>query len=239
MSAIIQLKDLVFRYDETTILERLNLTIQKGDFIGIIGPNGGGKTTLLKLIMGFLEPTSGEIRVFDRNPRESLNKIAYVPQTLRFDPLFPIPVMDVVLTGRLRDLPWHGRYSKEDRLIAEESLEKVGMADFATRQFGKLSTGQAQRVLIARALASKPELLLLDEPTACVDVQSESAIQKILQELPDKMTILMVTHDLPTIINDVQKVLTVHGTVSLLEPKDVCDHFSMGVYHSHSHEEKR
>lgn len=231
MNPAIEVQDLSFSYDRLTALKNVSFKINEGEFAGIIGPNGGGKTTLLKLLLGFLTPTKGSVKIFGKPPSKVRQCMAYVPQTVHYDPEFPISVLEVVLGGKLSKLPWFGRFPKKEVGAAKESLEKMNLANFADRSFGSLSTGQAQRALFARALVSHPKILLLDEPTACVDHQSESQIHHLLHSLPKDITVLMVTHDLQTILEDVQKVLTVHGTVDFLGPKEVCEHFKHGVYH--------
>jgi zinc transport system ATP-binding protein len=232
MNPIIQLEHVDFTYSETPVLTDVNLSINAFEFIGIIGPNGGGKTTLLKLLMGFLKPTSGKVLVFGTSPQASRQQVAYVPQTQRFDRDFPISVLELVLSGRLSMLPWYGKFSTEDNEAAQQALKQVGLLNFQNRPFGTLSGGQAQRVLIARALASKPKLLLLDEPTASVDSQAGADIYEILHSLRGKMTILMVTHDLNTAIEQVERVLLVQNSVIVLKPEEVCQHFAMGLYHA-------
>lgn len=228
----IEFHDVSFAYQDIPVLVNASFQIIKGEFVGVIGPNGGGKTTLLKLIMGFLTPTSGMIRIFGQQPSAVRRKIAYVPQNTRFDKQFPITVLEVVLLGRLSHLPWHGRYSKDDYAAAYDSLQKVGLSEYADRAYGTLSGGQAQRVLIARALASDPSLLLLDEPTASVDTKVEMEIYDLLQRLQGSMTILMVTHDLNVAIEHVKKVICVQNTVAMLTPQNVCEHFALGLYHT-------
>ena len=139
--------------------------------------------------------------------------------------------MELVLSGRLRDLPWYGKFSHADKRAALEALEQVGLTAFQNNPFGTLSGGQAQRALIARALVSKPKLLLLDEPTASVDTQAEADIYHFLSQLRGKMTILMVTHDLRAAIDQVDRVLCVQGSIISLKPQEVCEHFALGLYH--------
>lgn len=232
MKPIVTLENVSFAYQDEPVLKNVSFTIVPGEFVGLIGPNGGGKTTLLKLILGFLRPTSGKISVYDRAPPPPNGQIAYVPQNLRFDRQFPISVMELVLAGRLSRLPWYGIYSKDDHAAAQEALRKVNMLAYADSTFGTLSGGQAQRVLIARALASEPKLLLLDEPTASVDSQAQSEIYSILKRLQGTMTIMMVTHDLNIAIEIVQRVLCVQGGVMPLLPQEVCEHFALGLYHA-------
>lgn len=232
MEPVVLVEDLSFAYQDFPVLKNVTFHVNSGEFIGVIGPNGGGKTTLLKLIMGFLQPTSGTIKVFGKPPSFVLGHMAYVPQTNRFDKQFPISVMEVVLMGRLSQLSWYGKYSKEDHRAAVEALKKVGLLEFKDRSFGTLSGGQAQRVLIARALASNPSLLILDEPTASVDVKVQGEIYALLKHLSKDMTIIMVTHDLGIAIELVQKVFCVQQHVITLKPEEVCEHFALGLYHS-------
>jgi zinc transport system ATP-binding protein len=231
MEIAVSLDQLSFSYQNTPVLKNVSFEIGKGEFWGMIGPNGGGKTTILKLLMGFLKPEAGTLSIFGKSPSYSRQQIAYVPQSLKFDKHFPISVLELVLGGRLSRLPWYGKFSKADKLAALNALESVGMTDFQHRSFGQLSGGQAQRVLIARALASEPQLLLLDEPTASVDVQAETDIYAMLKKLQGQITILMVTHHLQATIDLVEKVLCVQQTVALLNPEQVCKHFAFGLYH--------
>lgn len=231
---IISVKDLWFFYQNSAILRDVSFEVFKGEFIGVIGPNGGGKTTLLKLLMGFLKPSRGTIDVFGTPPKVDPGytpRLAYVPQTIRYDREFPISVEEVVLSGLLSKLPWYGRFSSEDKSKAKKVLRKVGLEKMSQCSFGTLSGGEAQRILIARALISDPQLLLLDEPTASVDTQAGADIYAILKQLKGKMTILMVTHDLRTAIDHVERVLCVQGTSLVLKPEEVCKHFALGLYH--------
>ncbi len=231
MSQAVEFENVSFTYEETPVLSRVSFTIAKKEYIGIIGPNGGGKTTLLQLLMGFLTPDSGTIRLFGAPPVQSRQKIAYVPQVMRFDREFPISVLEVVLSGRLNNLTWYGQYPQADREAALEALKKVNLLDFRHSAFGNLSGGQIQRALIARAIVTNPELLLLDEPTANVDAKAEADIYRIIKELSEEMTIMMVTHDLQTVVNQVDRILCVQNSVVSLRPEQVCGHFAMGLYH--------
>lgn len=231
MKEIIKVENLYFAYQSSYVLEDVNFSIYEGDYVGIIGPNGGGKTTLLKLLMGFLKPDSGTIELLGRAPAFEMEEIGYVPQAKRFDKLFPISVMELVLMGRLSRLSWWGTYGKEDKQAAEKALEMVGLLQYRNNSFGDLSGGQLQRALIARALVGNPKLLLLDEPTANVDTQAEGEIYTILKELNRDMTILMVTHDLHAVFQYVNRVICVQKTAISLKPDEVCEHFAFGLYH--------
>lgn len=231
LKSLIHLEHVSFAYEDTPVLWDVSLDIKEGECIGIIGPNGGGKTTLLKLILGFLKPNTGIINIGGAPPSEKKIPTAYVPQALRYDKLFPISVMELVLQGRLSHLPWYGRFSKQDELTALEALERVDLVHLKERSFGTLSGGQAQRALIARALASHPKLLLLDEPTANVDSEAESSIYSLLETLSHEMTLLMVTHDFKAINHFLHRLFCIQGTIAHLKPAEVCDHFSFGLYH--------
>ncbi len=227
----VEVENLFFSYGEEPILEGVSFSVTEGEYIAIFGPNGGGKTTLLKLLLGFLEPKRGKISLFGKEPALERSQLAYVPQAIRFDKQFPISVLEVVLQGRLRELSWWGRFNEEVEEEARSALHLVGLCDLVNRPFGTLSGGQAQRVLIARALISRPKLLFLDEPTANIDAQGEGEIYRLLAKLKKEMTIVMVTHDLEGAINQVDRVFLVQKTVTPLLPKDVCEHFAMGLYH--------
>lgn len=231
MKSVISLDQVSFSYEDVLVLKDISFSIEPGQFIGMIGPNGGGKTTLLKLIMGFIKPTKGHISILGTSPANARNQIAYVPQSLRYDKQFPISVLELVLGGRLSHLPWYGAFSKEDVDAALHALDLVGMLKYKDRGFGNLSGGQAQRTLIARALASNPQLLLLDEPTANVDANAEQEIYEILKNLQGKMTILMVTHNLNAAIQLFEKVLCIQQNCTILKPQEVCEHFALGLYH--------
>lgn len=186
---------------------------------------GGGKSTLLKLLCGFLQPQQGTIDI-------AATPIAYVPQTLGFDKQFPISTLEVVLSGRLAHLSWLGTYRPADYQVAHESLEKVGLASYSSHPFYTLSGGQIQRALIARALASQPKLLLLDEPTASVDQEAETSILALLKSLKEGITFLLVTHDLNQAVHQVDRLLVVQNNVIPMTLKEVCEHFAMGLYHT-------
>jgi zinc transport system ATP-binding protein len=229
---IIDIKNLSFGYDQMPILHNVNLQISRGEFMGIFGPNGGGKTTLLKLLLGFLKPDAGTIELLGASPKGARKHLGYVPQAARVDKQFPVSVLDLVLMGCLSKCSWWGGLPKEEKRKAEEALEKVGLADKAHVAFGTLSGGQAQRALIARAIVNAPQILILDEPTASIDPAAEAEIYKLLAELKRNMTILMVTHDLEAVLQQVDRLFYVHREVTPLLPKDVCEHFAIGLYHS-------
>ena len=214
---VVCFKNVDFSYDgsENLVLENINLEVEKGDFGCIVGPNGGGKTTLLRLILGLNKPLRGEVTIFGGSPDDQRQKIGYVPQFSKFDSNFPVSVLDVVLMGCLCKSFWFGRYSKEQVNQAIEALEAVGLQDFIHRSFADLSGGQKQRALIARAVMSQPELLLLDEPTASVDVHGTEQFYNMFAEMNKKFTILIVSHDIGFVSSRVKSVICVRKTLQI------------------------
>lgn len=210
----IDIRNLTVRYDNIYAIKDINLQIEYGDFVGIIGPNGGGKSTLLKSILGLIMPDSGKITVLGMDPREGRNKLGYVPQATSIDRQFPISVREVVLMGRMvgKNSFMH-RYNEEDQDIVQENLQRLEIADLADRQIGQLSGGQLQRVLIARALVVQPRILLLDEPTASLDAASSSHIYAILQEVNRDITILIVTHDTLAVSSHLKSIACINQTL--------------------------
>ncbi|MGI9242073.1 MAG: metal ABC transporter ATP-binding protein [Verrucomicrobiales bacterium] len=209
---MISFRDVSFSYGGPAVIQNASFEIGKDDSICVVGPNGGGKTTLLRLILGLEKPDRGSIEVFGLPPKAARNRIGYMPQYLNFDPQFPISVLDVVLMGRITS-GGLGPYRKADRLAAVEALGEIGMADRAGSPFSGLSGGQRQRVLIARALACDPTLLLLDEPTANVDQSVEAQLLETLQQLSKRVSILLVSHNLGFVSALVDHVLCVNRSV--------------------------
>lgn len=226
----IKIDQLTFQYEGAAVLDDVSFTIQKGEFVGIFGPNGGGKTTLLKLLMGFLKPMKGAIKILDEAPQDARVKIGYVPQISNLDRQFPITVLEVVMMGCL-DSSTFRSYTKHAKDKARQALRHVGLIDFQNHAFGTLSGGQAQRTLFARAIVSEPSILLLDEPTASVDPEAEETIYNLLESLKRSMTIVMVTHDMQAILKKVDRFFCVNRQVTPYSYNQVCDHFAKGLYH--------
>lgn len=217
---VISFENVSFTYNGTHVLEDVSFTLEEKTFVSVVGPNGGGKTTLLKLILGILKPTCGVVKVFGCNPEKVRKRVGYMPQYMFFDPKFPMTVLDVVLMGRLGTKTgdiWP--YGRKDREIALGTLNMVGMEGYKDRLFMSLSGGERQRVLIARALATEPDLILLDEPTANVDVVAEVELFELLDELSSKITVVVVSHDFGFVSRFVKKVLCVNRKV-YLHPTD-------------------
>ncbi|MBM3422030.1 MAG: ABC transporter ATP-binding protein [Chlorobi bacterium] len=204
---VIRCEGLCVELGGAAVLRDLSFSVDEGEFLAVVGPNGGGKTTLLRVLLGLQKPSSGSVSVFGAQPGNSPGRTGYVPQRLFFDRDFPLGVMDAVLMGRIALKTPFQRYSKADREAAGEALRTVGLSSLANRRIGALSGGELQRTLIARALAGKPELLLLDEPTASVDPEMKTTIYDLLDRLRKSMTILLVTHDTGTVSRFVSRVL--------------------------------
>ncbi len=210
---VIELAHVAFAYERQRVLENVSFTVRRGEFTTIIGPNGGGKTTLLRILLGLLRPSSGTVRVLGASPEKARRRVGYMPQHAQLDPQFPILVRDVVLMGRLGAWRGMGWFSRADHDAVAKQLGEVGLSGFAKRPFAALSGGQRQRVLIARALACEPELLLLDEPTSHLDPVVQDDMTSLLRRLSERLTIILVSHDVGFIARHVQSVLCVNRTV--------------------------
>ena len=210
---VIELSGVSFAYGTVPVLQDVELAVAPGEFLGIVGPNAGGKSTLLKLILGLLEPVAGRVRVLGRRPQAASPAIGYVPQYPAFARDFPVTVEQVVLTGRLGRGRLLGGYRREDREMARWVMTQTEIVDLAPRRIATLSGGQLQRVLVARALACEPQILILDEPTANIDMRVESDIFDLLRVLNQRMTILVVSHDVAFISAYVRRVACVNRTL--------------------------
>ncbi len=213
----VEMQNISLNFNKQPILQDINLSIRLNDFLAIIGPNGGGKSTLLKIILGLLKADQGTLSVFGNKPGNPHNPIGYLPQHVSFDPDFPINVFDTVLSGR-----YHGllkNYNVEDREKVFTALEEVGMTEMVDRQMSRLSGGQKQRVFIARAIVREPKLLLLDEPMASIDPEMQNSFYKLLSKLRDRMAIVLVSHDVGAVSTHVDSIaclnqkLYYHGPV--------------------------
>jgi zinc transport system ATP-binding protein len=213
---VVEVEGLTFGFDPARpVLKEATFRVEPLDFASVIGPNGGGKTTLLKLLLGLLQPDRGAVRVLGTSPQKARQRVGYMPQHATIDPRFPIDVMDVVLMGRLNATRAFGPYARRDRAAARSALEHAGLAGFERRPIAALSGGERQRVLVARALAAEPELLLLDEPAAGLDQRVEHDFFQLLVELNRRMTIILVSHDLGFVSRYVRTVICVNRTVQV------------------------
>jgi len=223
MEAVIRIDDLHVNYDATVALAGVDLTIREGEFLGIIGPNGGGKTTLVKSILGLLEPLKGHVDLADHVV------IGYVPQLTTFDRGFPITVEEVILTGHLpKKMKWFKNFAGHEKEHAYRVMKRLGVEKLRKRQIGALSGGQMQRVLIARALMNHPNVLILDEPTAGVDQKAKQDVYTMLKELNREMTIIMVTHDTEILDHYLDRVVYInkkahiHSENAITSERDSC-----------------
>ena len=215
---IIELKDVSFAYEKEFVVKDVSLVVHKGDYLGIIGPNGGGKSTLLKLILGLLQPTKGEIFLFGKSIEKFKDwpKFGYISQIVTHtDPHFPMTVQEVVAMGRYPRLGLFHFPTKEDRVKVQKALEQVDMWEFRDRLIGDLSGGQKQRVFIARALAGEPEIIVLDEPTSGVDVKTQKQFYALLQKLNKELelTLILVSHELDVIEHEATEIAYINGSL--------------------------
>lgn len=240
---IVEFDSVSFRYQASPVLNKVTLAVREGEFLGLVGPNGGGKSTLLKLIMGLIKPDEGSVRIFGTSPKKASRRVGYVPQFAKFPSDFPITVEETVLMGRIQPGRLWQRYSKEDRNIAHKVMSETGVAEFANRTIDQLSGGQLQRVLIARALATEPELLLLDEPTANVDSHQEKGVFELFKELNKRMSIIVISHDIGFITDYVDRVACLNKELLCHETHAITpdvieqmygDHVHMIHHHSHA-----
>jgi ABC-type Mn2+/Zn2+ transport system ATPase subunit len=236
----VDVEHLVVRYDRTVALDDVTLDVHFGEAMGIVGPNGSGKSTLLKSIAGLLTPASGELSVLGTLPNKlSAGAIAYVPQIEAADWSFPATVWDVVAMGRFPRLNFWQRFGEADRRAVEDALRAVNMFDLRGRHIAQLSGGQQQRVFVARAIAQKPKLLLLDEPTTGVDAETEEALRRVVRSLVDDgLPVLMTTHDLERVDQWFDRLLVLDRRVLAVgTPAEVV---ASGAYasireHTHTH----
>lgn len=223
---IFDVNNLMLSLNGQVILENISLQVKKGEYTAMIGPNGGGKTTLVRILLGLKKANSGEIRLFGVPQKrfKEWEKVGYVPQrAAQVDLNFPATVMEVVMMGRIARRGLFGRERKEDRQAVEEAMRKMDVVDLKDKLIGRLSGGQRQRVMIARALASKPEVLILDEPNTGVDIVSQQRFYELLRELniEEKLTILFITHDVGVIADDISRLLTVNRSLlTCNDPKE-------------------
>lgn len=220
--AAVEFKNVTFAYGATPTLENVSFSLSGNGVNYVIGPNGGGKTTLLKLMLGELQPDSGEILIFGKPSVKMKGLIGYAPQSISYDASFPVSVFEVVLMGRL-GLRWGGRYSRSDKDVARRVLDEVDLWDVRDKLFAELSGGLQRRALIARALASEPKALALDEPTANIDSASEQKLLELVNRVQSRMAIILVSHDLSFVPSSIRQVLCVDRGVRVHPTDEITD----------------
>lgn len=239
-SPVVSLEGVNFTYGSTEVLRDVNFELEQGDFVGIIGPNAGGKTTLLKIVLGLLSPDSGRVTVLGGNPRDARGQVGYVPQYAKFDRSFPIRVRTAVAMGTLG--PGGSRSPKATGAV-DRALARVDLEDVADRQIGALSGGQLQRALIARALVAGPKLLLLDEPTASLDTRIGRSVYELLEELAEEITVVLVSHDIGVISRHVRTIACLNVDMHYHRSKELTPEMVEAAYgcpvdlvaHGHPH----
>lgn len=234
-TAAIQIEGLNFSYGPVCVLEEANLSIGEKEFVSVVGPNGGGKTTLLKILLGQIEAQSGTVSIFGKSPEIGRRWIGYLPQYTNLDAQFPVTALDVVLMGRLGRTRTLGFYTKADREAARATLARVGLSNMEKRPLFALSGGQRQRVLIARALVSDPKLLLLDEPSSSLDDYVEQELYDFLRELNSELTIIVVSHDVAFVSRYVEKVVCVNRAVHTHPVAEIDENIIHEMYGEHVH----
>ena len=213
MNPIIQISDLCAAYDEKTVLSHVNLSVFERDFLGIIGPNGGGKTTLIKCILGLHQPQKGKIRFYKDGKEVSEINMGYLPQYNNIDKKFPISVYEVILSGLSKQKSIFHRYSKEQHEQVRQLIARMGLEGLEERPIGSLSGGQLQRALLGRALVSNPEVVILDEPNTYIDKRFETKLYSLLEEINQERAIILVSHDIGTVLKNVKTIACVNESV--------------------------
>lgn len=215
---IVKIEDLYFYYDSSLVLEGIDLTVYENDYLAIIGPNGGGKTTLLRIILGLLRPSKGRISVLGQEPSSGRREIGYLKQSSDIDRDFPIDVFDTVMMGRYKGIM--KKYTEDDREATKKALETLGIYELRKKHIGMLSGGQLQRVLLARAIVRQPKLLLLDEPLNSIGADMQKEIYELFLELSKKMAVVFVTHDISAISKYMDKIACLNRRLYYHGPKE-------------------
>ena len=212
-NSIIKIENLSAGYDQKTVLHDINLEISEKDFLGIIGPNGGGKTTLMKVILGLLKPSEGKITFYDNGmPVEQL-EIGYLPQYNSIDKKFPISVYEVILSGLNRQKSLFSRFTKEHHERVKETISMMGLEGMENKPIGQLSGGQMQRALLGRAIVSNPKAIFLDEPNTYIDKRFEARLYSLLEEINKQRAVILVSHDIGSVLQTVKSIACVNGTL--------------------------
>jgi len=228
---VIEFKNVSVEYNGITALDEISFSVNENDFLAVIGPNGGGKTTLLKVMLRLISPSKGRVTLFENKYPNQKHLVGYVPQFTFFDQDFPITVLDAVLLGRLSQKKLFQFYSLKDRTVAEEAIQITEIEHLKNRKIGTLSGGERQRVFIARALASQPKLLLLDEPTSSVDQKMRTSLYDLLAKLKNTMTIVLVTHDVGIISSHIDKIACLNQRLYYHDSKEISHEALEATYH--------
>ncbi|MDR2815883.1 MAG: metal ABC transporter ATP-binding protein [Proteiniphilum sp.] len=233
MNKLIDITGLTVGYENRPdVLKEVNLTIYEDDFLGIIGPNGGGKTTLLRTVLGLIKPRSGHIAFYNKGEKTTSLNIGYLPQINRIDKKFPVSVSDVILLGLTPGRNIFKRYSSQDRQKVKKVAERLGIEDLLPRAIGELSGGQLQRVLLGRAIVDNPELIILDEPSAYVDKLFETNFYKLLGDINKEIAIILVSHDVGTIISLVKNIACVNRELHYHSGTGISQEWLLNAYES-------
>jgi zinc transport system ATP-binding protein len=227
---LVRLKGVTVSFDGELILDKVDFSVGERDYIGIIGPNGSGKTTLLRVILGLIEPDSGSVEVLGTTPEKGRRYIGYVPQFTEFDKVFPISVQEFVMMGRLPRSSMARRYSSEDREKASSALNRVDLLPLKGKQLGVLSGGEKQRAYIARALATDPKVMLLDEPTANIDIKMETGFYDLLSDLRKEIAVVLVSHDISVISVKVDKIACLNKQLFMHDSSEIDEHILEETY---------
>lgn len=210
---IIQISELYAAYDEKTVLRNVNLSVYERDFLGIIGPNGGGKTTLIKNILGLHQPQKGKIRFYKEGKEVPEINMGYLPQYNNIDKKFPISVYEAILSGLSKQKSIFRKYSNEQHELVRQMIVRMGLEGMDKRAIGELSGGQLQRALLGRALVSNPEVIILDEPNTYIDKRFEAKLYSLLEDINKERAIILVSHDIGTVLKNVKTIACVNETV--------------------------
>lgn len=221
MNKLIELNNVTAGYEHKTVLKEISLNVWEDDFLGIIGPNGGGKTTLLKVILGLIQPFAGTVYFYQNGIQVEGLKIGYLPQMSNIDRKFPISVHEVIASGLASEKPLFRNYSKEQLQRIDETIYQMGLDDLRHRSISELSGGQLQRVLLGRSIVSRPRLLILDEPNSYVDKRFESKFYQLLKDINKESAIILVSHDIGTVLSMVKNIACVNETLHYHSGSDV------------------
>lgn len=210
MNEIISLSNISASYDNKCVLNEVNLKVYEKDFLGVIGPNGGGKTTLIKIILGLKKPTSGKVRFYNEGKEVDEITMGYLPQYSSIDKKFPISVYEVILSGLSKQKSIFYKYTAAQHKKVVETIERMGLEDVKERSIGELSGGQLQRALLGRALVSDPKVIILDEPNTYIDKRFEAKLYSLLEEINKERAIILVSHDIGTVLQNVKSIACVN-----------------------------